>query len=292
MGASALPINVADSTIDQSVIKALRSYVQEISERFALELDTLEGITIADNFRGFTNEFDTGFGPQDRPDVSELAVGVTPQVLRDGQLRSHVILPRLILTAFLRQDQSEARKDARYTIAHELAHADEQCRAGKQFAAELIELHITPDPLKVGRRAVWSEYYVCRNVAAADPAMLSILEEVLVRSTEEFTNDCPTARARIAASNDRAGVHGRLCTTAFRFFIDAARLLGQLDGLGIELKTTCRIAPAYLADAKLTSTFEDLHAKLKLLWDSFPNWSGLDDLQSIIVVIDMVLKRV
>jgi hypothetical protein len=73
----------------------------------------------------------------------------------------------------------------------------------EQFAAQLIELHKMPDPLQVGRRAVCSEYYVCRKVARAFPAMLSTLEELLVRSAEEFSNDCTTARARIAASNEQ-----------------------------------------------------------------------------------------
>jgi hypothetical protein len=151
---------------------------------------------------------------------------------------------------------------------------------------------MTPDPFQVGRRAVWSEYYVCRKVASAHPAILCTLEELLVRPTEEFSNDCATARARIAASNDKAGVHGRLCSTAFRVFSDAARLLGHANGLGNEFKKACPIADAYIEDAKLTSTFEDVHSKLKVLWDSFPNWSDLDDLQPILDVIDAALKKV
>lgn len=292
MDVSALPICAADFAIDDFFIQALRSYVQEVSETFALKLDTLEGISIAENFRGFTNGFDTGFGPQDRLDVSELAAGVTPQVLRDGQLGSHVILRRSRINLFGRREQSEPRNEARYTIAHELAHADEHCRAGKQFAEQLVQLHMTPDPFQVGRRAVWSEYYVCRKIASTHPAMLSTLQELLVRSTEEFGNDCATARARIAASNDKAGIHGRLCGTAFRVFSDASRLLGHVDGLGNGFKTACPIAVTYIEDAKLTSTFEDLHSKLKVLWDSFPNWSDLNDLQPILVVIDAALKKV
>jgi hypothetical protein len=292
MDSNTLPVHLVDFTTDESVVQALRSYVQDVSQRFALELDTLEGISGADDFRGYANKFQTGFGPQDRPDVSDFAVGFTPEVLRDGRLGSHVILQRSIIAAFGRQDKSEPRERALYTVAHELAHADEHHRSGKQFAAQLIELHMRPNPFQIGRRAVWSEYYVCRKVAFADPAGLSTLEELLVRSTEEFSNDCASARARIAASNDKAGVHGRLCSSAFRFFIDAARLLGHLDGLGAEFKTACRIAPVYLDDAELASSLEDLHSKLNVLWESFPNWSGLDDLQSILVVIDTVLKRV
>jgi hypothetical protein len=116
------------------------------------------------------------------------------------------------------------------------------------------------------------------------------MEETLVRSTEEFSNACTTVRARIAASNDKARVHGDLCSSAFRFFIDAARLLGHLDGMGHEFTTACPIVRVYFTDAKLIASFQDLHGKLQILWDRFPNWSGLDDLQPILATIDAVLK--
>jgi hypothetical protein len=116
MDVSALPIRAADFAVDDFVIQALRSYVQEVSEKFALELDTLEDISIAENFRDFTSGFNTGFGLQDRLDVSELAAGVTPQVLHGGQLGSHVIFRRSRITQFGHQDQSEPRNEARYTI--------------------------------------------------------------------------------------------------------------------------------------------------------------------------------
>lgn len=273
-------------------IQALLDYVREVSQSITLELDTLEGISIAENYRDFTKGFDTGFGPQDRLDVSDLAVGVTPLVLRKGQLGSHIIFPSSITAAFGCPGQPMLKGDALYTIAHELAHADEHHRSGTKFAAKLIELHMTPDLFQVGRRAVWSDYYVCRKVASVLPGMLSALEEQFVRSTEEFSNDCATARARLAATKDRARVHGDLCSSGFRFFIVAARLLGHLDGLSCQFKTACRIAPVYLDAPELTSTFGDLHGKLRHLWKYFPNWSDLDELQSILVAMGTALKRV
>jgi hypothetical protein len=292
MSSSVLPVHLADFTIDESSVQSLRSYVQEVARSFELKLDTLEGLSIANDFRGFTREFDTGFGPQDRPDVSDHAVGVTLQMLRKEQLGSHIILAGPSISAFGDQEQSVKRDEARYIITHELGHADEQHRLGERFAEQLIELHMKPNPFLVGRLAVWSEYYVCRKVASAYSAMSSAMEELLVRSTEEFNHDCLSARARVATSNDKAAIHGSLCSSAFRFFTVAARLLGHLDGLGNEFKMTCRIAPVYLEDAKLTSTLEDLHSRLELLWDSFPNWSHLDDLQSILVAIDTTLRKV
>jgi hypothetical protein len=106
---NALPVDTSAGPVDVTVVESLRKYVLEISQRFALELDTREGISIADQFRAFTRNFDTGFGPQDSPDVSDVAVGLTPLVLRNGQLGSHVILPKSIITAFASQPQSELK---------------------------------------------------------------------------------------------------------------------------------------------------------------------------------------
>jgi hypothetical protein len=290
MDPHAIPISAVDFTPDETVVQDLREYIQRTAKGFGLDLGGLEGISIAENMRAFTRGFDTGFGTKEQPDISESAVGFTPEVLRDGRLGSHVILSRSIITAFAPQQGSQLKDEARYTIAHELAHADEHHRSGSQFGGELLELHRSPNEFQVGRRAVWGEYYACRKVAPAFPGILPSIEEVLVRSSEEFGNDCAAVRARLAACKDKERVHGDLCSSAFRFFIAAARLLGHLDGLENQFKAACRTAPVYLDDAKLTSTFEDLHSKLKLLWDSFPNWSSLNELQSILVAMDTKLK--
>jgi len=71
---NALAVDTAAGPVDVAVVESLRKYVGEISQRFGLELNTLEGISIADQFKAFTGTFDTGFGPQDSPDVSDTAV--------------------------------------------------------------------------------------------------------------------------------------------------------------------------------------------------------------------------
>lgn len=93
MDSGALPIRIADFAIDEAVVQAIRDCVREATASFALELDTLEAISIAEDYRNFTNQFDTGFGPQDRVEVSDTGVGVTPEVLRHGHVLSHVIVP-------------------------------------------------------------------------------------------------------------------------------------------------------------------------------------------------------
>lgn len=169
---------------------------------FQLVLDDCEGISVAADFVAFSERFDTGFGDHDRIKASENAVGVTPETLRRGKLGSHVILPKKITDQLLSAPGSRARAEARYTVLHELAHAHEHRIRATYFAQQTVALHQKPDALAVARRAIWSEYYVCRKVAQADPSLTRTLEESLTQSTDEFGNDCATARMRLRATNN------------------------------------------------------------------------------------------
>ena len=75
MDVDALPIVQKTFATDGFAIQVLRGYVQELRRAFALELHTLEGISIAE-ISALSPGFDTVFGPRDRPGVSELAAGV------------------------------------------------------------------------------------------------------------------------------------------------------------------------------------------------------------------------
>ncbi len=291
---AALPEIRADGFVmEEDLLARLRLFVAGWQQQLLLQLEDCEAITIASDYSGFVRNFDTGFGPHEQPEVSDRGVGFAPETLRSGKLGSHVIFPRTTMDAFDGKSAELSADEARNVIVHELAHADEHRRTAQAFRDEVLALHSADtDGIQVGRKAVWSEYYVCRTVAKVNPGTVTLLERSVKQTIEEFGNDCATARQRIIATGNRERVTSDLWSSAFRFFLDAARLLGHMDGLELELADQVPAVKDYLSQERMTETFGRLYDALKRLWLSYPNWAGLAELDTITQIINLRLSTI
>ena len=289
-----LPEIRADGFIlDEDLLETLRSFVVHWQQLLSLQLQDCEAITIASDYPGFVRLFNTGFGPHEKPEVSERGAGFAPETLRSEKLGSHVIFPRLTIDAFAGKVAGFSADDARNVVVHELAHADEHCRTAQAFRDEVLALHSSDtDGIQVGRKAVWNEYYVCRTVAQVNPGIVTLLEQSLKQTIKEFGNDCSTARQRRIATGNYERVASDLWSSALRFFQDAARLLGHLDGLSLRLAEQCPAVEEYLSEERMTEAFEDLHDAIRKLWQCYPNWGSLRDLDIIAQIIDNRLRKI
>ncbi len=279
--------------IDEDLLERLCLFVAGWQQKLSLQLQDCEAITIASDYAGFVRNFDTGFGPHEQPEVSERGAGFAPETLRSGKLGSHVIFPRTTIDAFEGKSAELSADDARNVIVHELAHADEHHRTAQAFRDEVLALHSAPtDRIHVGRKAVWSEYYVCRTVAKVHPGTVTLLERSAKQTIGEFGSDCSTAPQRVAAIGNRGQINSDLWSSAFRFFQDAARLLGHLDGLGQKLADRCPAIEEYLSQEGMTGTFVQLHDALRTLRQSYPDWGSLGDLNTITQIINLRLSKI
>jgi hypothetical protein len=272
--------------------EAISSFVSACKTEFSLALDALISVAFVADFSAFCQNFDDGFGANDPPDPSDLAVGITPELLVEGELRSQVILPASVAERFRRPHSTQDRLEANYILAHELAHADEHYRRGHAFGAEVIDSHVNPNPLRLGARATWSEYYVCWKVAKVSPPISQPMGETLIRATEEFGSLCSTAPERIRYVRDKDRLKGELISSGIRFQIAAARLLGHMDGLGKDLNEECPSVLVYICDENLTSAFGQMHEVLRMLWGTFPKWQSLAALDSILVPLNTHLTSI
>lgn len=262
--------------------------------RFALELESLEGITIFGDYQRGVSEFETGFENNDGLSASNegaVGVGMTPLVLRDGVLRSHVLLPRQVAEKACTQDASGHARKARYTVVHELAHCDDHKKLADRFAAELMDNSARRNVLDIGCRATWSEYYVCRTVAKECPEMLADMEEVIVRTLQGFEVESKIAK-HYAAQGDKQEAQRHAVSAGFNLFIVLARLLGHLDGLGLLFKDGCKIAPAYLSKMVQDADVEQLCAALNKLWNERGRWKALSDIRAVWSPLATILNKI
>jgi hypothetical protein len=286
-------IYAADFSPEDHLISSVQQLVASAIADFGLSLGVPEGITIFVDYNRGISQFDTGLedGALSASKGSLVGVGMTPLVLREGKLRSHVLLPRQVAESSKAQDDSEHARKARYAIVHELAHCDDHENLATRFGAELLDTAARRNMLDVGCRATWSEYYVCRTVAKQYPELLRDLEESAVRALESFEAESRIA-AHYASIGDREEGQSHAFSAGFNLLIVLARLLGHLDGLSISFENACRIAPAYLSNLVLISDIEHLHNALDVLWSRRPDWTALSEVRSLLTPLSTILNRI
>lgn len=218
-------------------------------------------------------------------------MGMTPIVLRAGLLKSHVLLPRRIADTAVTRDGSTAGDDARYVVAHELAHSDDHKRAADRFRDEVMEMISSQNKIDIGCRAIWSEYYVCRRTARQHPTILSKLEEAVVRAFESFDADAEIAKHKAKAGDFEEG-QAHVIGAGLNLFITVARLLGHLDGTGRSFDQHCKIAKEYLPTCIKSTDLEDLRQTLSSLWVRRNEWKSLSETKTVWIHLATILNRI
>ncbi len=100
------------------------AYVRELSRHF--DLASLDGITVAYDYAQALLDLDRGYATSFKLTPSDgivLGVAMTPAVMRNGNLKSHMLFNADILRP-LEDDKSDLHGLALHTLAHECAHVE------------------------------------------------------------------------------------------------------------------------------------------------------------------------
>jgi hypothetical protein len=290
---SELSITGKDFELSAHLTAQIRDFIEASAKRYSLNIETLEGITIFADYATGVGSFDCGIEGRNlsASSGSSVGVGMTPLVIRGGTLRCHILLPkREVDAAFATITSTESQK-ARYTIVHELAHADDHHNLAREFSDALKDVATDCDILNLGSRASWSEYYVCRTVAEEYPELVRSFEEMVVRAFETFEAEAGVA-AHQAASGNREEGRSHAFSAGFNLVIPVARLLGHLDGLGLTFHSSCKIAPAYFSDLVQQEDIDSIHKALISLWNARGHWPELSALRQVSLTLSPILNRI
>jgi hypothetical protein len=116
----------------------IAGYVRELSRY--IDLSGLDGITVASDYNQTLLELDRGYATSFRLTPSEefvVGVAMTPSVLRNGTLKSHIVLSAGLALA-LENPESEHFMVALHTLAHECAHVEISRRFETAFPGILL----------------------------------------------------------------------------------------------------------------------------------------------------------
>lgn len=206
-----------------------------------IDLSGLDGLTLADDYDQALLSLDRGFDTTHRLTPSRshaVGVAMTPSVLRNGAVKSHIVL---CAPVFLDLLDSDGFGQAIHLLAHECAHVEVTHYFDRAFPGVLLREPV--DTIRQSIRsettfACWEEYAACMRSARIGTNPGDGYEETFKSYLQEAR---PRANAAVRAFHSDGNVDRVLlevsatCGDLLKF---SAYCLGNLAGLGTRWEST------------------------------------------------------
>jgi hypothetical protein len=267
------------------------TYVRELSRY--INLAGLDGITIAANYNQALLDLDRGYVTWHKLTPSEeFAVGVamTPSVIRDGNLKSHIVMNAGVALA-LEDSDGDNFSLAFHTLAHECAHVEITDTFNRIFPGILRQKVV--DNVHDAFRwqvitASWDEYAATRLSAAYGQDPTKPYEETFIlalNQTREKANNLIKAY-RLHGDVNRImaevyGAYGELLKYA-------AYHLGNLAGRGLS-PGDMPVTTDALSGHWFKPHFERLDEICGAIADDYGKWTNLDRFEALGDLADTVV---
>ncbi|MFA6062861.1 MAG: hypothetical protein WC736_09695 [Gallionella sp.] len=218
--------------------RLIGEYIRELSCYF--DLSQLDGLTVAFDYRTALLNLDRGYESSYQLTPSDnhvVGIAMTPSVIRDGILKSHIVLNAALAIA-LKSPDHEHYNLALHTLAHECAHVEIDHRFNTVFPGVLLK-KVYVDAHDYCRwkiiLACWGEYAATWRSAKIGNDPTSYYEEAFVGILNQAR---PNANEFIKAYRTHCDI-GRVMSEVYGIYGDlmkfAAYLLGNMEGQQISL---------------------------------------------------------
>lgn len=260
-----------------------------------IDLTTLDGITVASDYSQALLELDRGYPTTLKLTPSQgivVGVAMTPSVLRDGEVKSHMLFDSGVLLP-IEDEKSEFFEQALHTLAHECAHVEVTARFDTAFPGTLLQSK--PANAHAHYRweiinACWDEYAVCLICAPFGQRPTEAYEETFVTALFQ-------ARGRANDSIKAYRLHcdlKRVTAEVYGAYGDLMKFasyhLGNMVGLGLTLddlpKTKKALESHWFAPffEKLAKVCENIATEYGK-WTDRSSFEALGDLADEIVAV-------
>jgi hypothetical protein len=262
--------------------------MRELSK--VIDISRLDGVSIAVDYAEALANLDRGFEashPLTPSDGLVIGVAMTPAVLREDVVKSHIVL-NASYVHMLGDYEDEFWPTAFHLLAHECAHVEINAAWDTSFPGEMLRTHY--DNLVDGFlgqivSACWDEYAACRISAGmgADPleGYIETLENSLAQARSTANGHLRLYRTH--------GDHGRVLGEVFGEYGNlmkyASYLLGHMDGMGLSIDDVLALR-TLLEDSWFEPFFHRLRDTLNDIFETFGRWTDkrqFDDLEALVV---------
>jgi hypothetical protein len=262
--------------------------IRELSRVF--DLSSLDGVTVAEDYPQALAELDRGYETSHTLTPSRgAAVGVamTPSVLRDDVLKSHIVLNANHVWAL--QDVSSPHfKLALHIVAHECAHVEVTSKFETAIPGVLLRTsagNICDRARSDVIFACWDEYAATNLSARVGEDPTQGYEENLLLHMGTARQDANDAIKAYRTDSDLDKVYSTVCKAYGNLMKYAAYYLGNLDGHGIAISQRQGFEAA-LSGHWFEPYFHRLDAACKAIASQYGSWED----QSLFEVIGDILE--
>jgi hypothetical protein len=262
-----------------------------------LNLEALDGVTVADDYHSALAGIDRGFGtigtPTPTNDTFGTGFAMSLPVIRDGIFKTHIVLDSRLVRP-LTDSENDLYKFAIHTLCHESAHAHDhlmQSRAFPGFYGSRLNDY-RDGVLTELALAAWDEYIASRLSASwGTEDYCSQFEDALcsmLKSAKQRGNECidrfSDSRDVNKTVKELADVYGALLTRA-------SYLIGHLDGLNLEF---AKESVSFFTLIDKTDWFSEIWVEyvscLEALYASYGEWTGVEVLEPLKQVFEKLLR--
>lgn len=268
-------------------------WVRELSRH--IDLSNLDGITIAGDYNQALLDLDRGYETKHKLTPSdEFAFGVamTPAVIRDGKLKSHMLFNAAVLLP-LEDENHEGFELALHTLAHECAHVEVTQRFDTAFPNVLLRSK-APNLHEHAReeiiKACWDEFAVTWICAPFGEDPTAGYEETFIHVLNETR---PKANRLIKAYR----VHGNVEQIMVEIYGTYGVLmkfscyhLGNMFGRGLSVDDLPN-TKAVLEGHWFKPHFERLDAVCKSIAEDYGKWSDRSKFEALGDLADEIVRE-
>jgi hypothetical protein len=211
-------------------------------------------------------------------DDDGVGVAMNVAVVRDGVVRSHLVLHAGLGFALLSENE-EAVRVAMLTIAHEAAHVYDQAvreRLIPGIAIGALSMRAEEWWLFGSASACWDEYAACRLSAPIAPSHVRHFETVFCDCLANTPERCRGSVEEFREHRDAAKTLCEVCGYAGNLLRYYSYLLGHVAGASLQLREAAPRAVAMLQEHRvLTPVLAELQEALERLWEERDAWKGI-----------------
>lgn len=267
--------------------------VRAFGEKF--DLSGLDGVTLAIDYGQALLDLDRGYETLHKLTATNshvVGVAMTPAVLRDGILKSHIVLNAGHIWPLL-EDDDEGRAHAIHVLAHECGHVEVTNAFDRCFPNVLLRQKTGPMLEQIQWQiifAVWDEFAVTSISAGFGESQTEAYENT-------FINDLAQADERsnrLILNYREHGSVDQILGEIYGCYGDvlkfAAYHLGNLKGVGVRWQD-CEKTTSALKDHWFLPYFERLQAACLEIAKDYGEWKNKASFTLISDIADDLVER-
>lgn len=262
---------------------AVLDCVRILSRRF--NLSRLDGITVAHDYHQALASLDRGYETKHvltPSDGHAVGIAMTPSVIRDGRLMSHIVFNAGIVAPIAKPDPESIQLPV-HVIAHECAHVEITQKFDEVFPNVLLRERYGDS--RDGFRwqvilACWDEYAATRMSANFGEDPTDGYEETFLKHLAEARDRARTFIRAYRLHGDVNQVYAEVYGAIGDLLKFAAYTLGNADGRRIELAERAKLTGS-LAGHWFEPFFKRLHEACRAIGDQYGRWTDKTSFEAI-----------